>query len=116
MKKCICDICHENEADYHYKVKRSGRFWNIMCGEWIWSGYKKLDVCKHCGEKLLFAANNVNIDKDVIEKANDTIEKLLKKRGMIYEFIKYCSHYFCSLYDFIIGFLMLDIMCYSKEI
>lgn len=79
MKKCICDICHENEADYHYKVKRSGRFWNIMCREWIWSGYKKLDVCKHCGEKLLFAANNVNIDKDVIEKANDTIEKLLKK-------------------------------------
>ena len=99
MKKCICDICHENEADYHYKVKRSGRFWNIMCGEWIWSGYKKLDVCKHCGEKLLFATYFV---REIF--------------GMIYEFIKYCSHYFCSLYDFIIGFLMLDIMCYSKEI
>ena len=60
MKKCICDICHENEADYHYKVKRSGRF--LICGEWIWSGYKKLDVCKHCGEKLLSVINDTQIE------------------------------------------------------
>ena len=79
MKKCICDLCRKNEADYRYKVKLSKRFWDIICGDRIWSGYKKLDVCKHCGEKLLFAVNNVNIDKDVIEKAQQTVDKLLKK-------------------------------------
>lgn len=41
MKKVICDICREQEADQHFKVK-------YKIGGWY-----RIDICKKCFEMLM---------------------------------------------------------------
>lgn len=59
MKMHICDICHKNKADARYKIKYSEK-WYLDVSQW--TSYKKLDVCRYCGEKLMSATNDTQIE------------------------------------------------------
>lgn len=50
MIKCLCDICKENEANKHFKVKRPEYRWR---DGYHGTNYVKIDICENCYNKLI---------------------------------------------------------------
>lgn len=50
MTKCLCDICHKNEASEHLKVKKLTPTLT-ECGEY--GKWKRVDICQECYNKLI---------------------------------------------------------------
>ena len=68
MKIILCDKCKKNKAIEEYKIKRHRRGCYIN-GRWsdnLWNGWKKIDICQQCLDKLF--EKNINERKNQYEK------------------------------------------------
>lgn len=52
MKISVCDICKIRKTDHRFKVKESVPERDNF-NKWIWSPYRKIDICEHCYKELI---------------------------------------------------------------
>lgn len=65
MNKCVCDICRKNEANHKFKVKRH-MLTDYITGKW---GYRKIDICDPCLQKLLRIPSDEKIEHAIMRYA-----------------------------------------------
>lgn len=67
MIREICDVCHNNDADTKYKIKKSRKGMYVRSPnliKWvgdIWQPWEKIMICDECAKKI-FSIKRITCD------------------------------------------------------